>query len=97
MSQQSHSQTRQRSGVLPPFVDRLVQGLSSRYLVYALGGLFVLDFLTPDPVPLVDEVILGVATLLLARWQSRNRREERQNGEGGFATKPPTKDVTPQP
>ena len=98
MSQQSNSQARHRSGAntLPPFVDRLVQGLSSRYLLFALGGLFVLDVVTPDLVPMVDEIILGLATLLLARWQSRVKREARQ-GDGGFGPKPPPKDVTPQP
>lgn len=32
-------------------------------------GLFVLDVLVPDMVPFIDEILLGLATLLLSRWK----------------------------
>lgn len=35
------------------------------------AGLFVLDLVIPDPVPFLDEIVLGLATLLLANWRKR--------------------------
>jgi hypothetical protein len=35
------------------------------------GALFVLTLFVPDPIPLVDEVLLGLGTLLLANWKRR--------------------------
>jgi hypothetical protein len=31
--------------------------------------LFVVDLGVPDPLPFLDEILLGVVTLLLARWK----------------------------
>lgn len=36
------------------------------------GALFLLTLLVPDPIPLVDEILLGMGTLLLANWKRRN-------------------------
>ncbi|SQG11190.1 DUF6116 family protein [Stenotrophomonas maltophilia] len=36
------------------------------------AGLFVLTLFIPDPIPFVDELVLGFGTLLLANWKSRN-------------------------
>lgn len=38
------------------------------------AGLFVLDVLVPDMIPLVDEILLGLATLLFANWKERGAR-----------------------
>lgn len=35
------------------------------------GALFLLTLVIPDPIPLVDEVLLGLGTLLLANWKRR--------------------------
>ena len=35
------------------------------------AGLFLLTLFIPDPIPLVDEVLLGLGTLLLANWKRR--------------------------
>ena len=40
--------------------------LRFRTLFLVTAGLFVLDLLVPDVVPLVDEILLGLATLLLS-------------------------------
>lgn len=37
------------------------------------AGLFALTLFIPDPLPFVDEILLGLGTLLLANW--KNRRE----------------------
>lgn len=36
------------------------------------AGLFALTLFIPDPIPFVDELVLGFGTLLLANWKSRN-------------------------
>jgi hypothetical protein len=45
--------------------------LRSWQLFLVAGALFVADLLIPDPIPLVDEMMLGLATLLLGRWKRR--------------------------
>lgn len=33
--------------------------------------LFAITLLVPDPIPFVDEILLGLGTLLLANWKNR--------------------------
>ncbi|MEP6908471.1 MAG: DUF6116 family protein [Pseudoxanthomonas sp.] len=35
------------------------------------GALFLLTLVVPDPIPFVDEILLGLGTLLLANWKNR--------------------------
>lgn len=35
------------------------------------AGLFALTLVVPDPIPFVDEILLGLGTLLLANWKQR--------------------------
>jgi len=35
------------------------------------AGLFLLTLLVPDPIPLADELLFGLGTLLLANWKRR--------------------------
>lgn len=35
------------------------------------AALFLVSVLIPDPIPFVEEVLLGLATLLLANWKNR--------------------------
>jgi hypothetical protein len=35
------------------------------------AALFALTLFVPDPVPFVDEILLGLGTLLLANWKNR--------------------------
>lgn len=35
------------------------------------AALFALTVIVPDPIPLVDEILLGLGTLLLANWKDR--------------------------
>ena len=35
--------------------------------------LFGLSLLLPDPIPFLDEILLGLGTLLLANWKSRKQ------------------------
>jgi hypothetical protein len=45
--------------------------LRSWQLFVLAGVLFVADVLVPDPIPFIDEIMLGLATLLMARWKQR--------------------------
>ena len=35
------------------------------------AALFAVTLFVPDPVPFVDEILLGLGTLLLANWKNR--------------------------
>ena len=41
------------------------------YLFLILGALFVVDLLLPDPIPLVDEILLAVLTFIAASFTTR--------------------------
>ena len=47
--------------------------LRFRTLFLVTAGLFVLDTVTPDPIPFVDEILLGLGTLLLAGLRKPTR------------------------
>ncbi|QID17957.1 hypothetical protein G3580_10080 [Nitrogeniibacter mangrovi] len=42
-------------------------------LLLLTACLFVVDVLLPDPIPLFDELLLGLATLVLSGWTRRDR------------------------
>ncbi|MBP9592137.1 MAG: hypothetical protein KBE42_08710 [Steroidobacteraceae bacterium] len=55
-------------------VTRFAAGLRFPTLFLMVGSLFVVDLLMPDLVPLVDEVMLALGTLLLASFRKRRGR-----------------------
>jgi hypothetical protein len=65
-------------------INKLIPGIRFPWLFAILAGLLAIDLVTPDPIPLLDEVVLAVLTFLAASWRMR-RDDER----------PPPKDVTP--
>jgi hypothetical protein len=42
-------------------------------LFFLAAALFAIDLVVPDLVPFVDEILLGLATLLLAGWKRRKQ------------------------
>ena len=54
-------------------VRQFLSGLRSWQLFVVAAALFVIDLVVVDPIPFVDEVLLGVITLMLARWRARPR------------------------
>jgi hypothetical protein len=42
-------------------------------LLLFTGGLFAVDLLVPDFIPFIDELLLGLGTLILARWKDRRQ------------------------
>ena len=76
------------AGLLSRFLTRI----TTHKLAAIVGVLFLLDFVTPDPIPFIDEIVLGLLTLLLARWQGRKTTPEPVQP----SARPPLKDVTPR-
>lgn len=48
--------------------------LSYPRLFLLVSALFVADVIIPDFIPFVDEILLGVGTLMLANWKNRKPR-----------------------
>ena len=51
---------------LVAFLLRYLGRLRFPYLVALTGALFVIDLIVPDVIPLADELLLGLVTVLLA-------------------------------
>lgn len=60
-------------------VWQFLGSLRSWQLFVVAATLFVADLVVADPIPFVDELLLGVLTLILGRW----RRRPRSSGQGG--------------
>ncbi len=73
----------QSTSPLAALVQRFLPNLRYPYLFVILAGLFVLDLVVPDPIPMLDEVLLAVLTFVAASFKTR--REDQ----------PPPRDVTP--
>lgn len=52
-------------------VLRWLGKLSYPRLFLLAAGLFVADVIIPDFIPFVDEILLGMGTLLFANWKNR--------------------------
>lgn len=56
--------------VIAPLM-RFFGRLSYPRLFLVTAALFLVDLAVPDLIPFVDEVLLGLGTLLLANWKNR--------------------------
>jgi MYXO-CTERM domain-containing protein len=52
---------------------RFARRLRFPTLFFATATLFVATLVIPDPIPLIDELLFGLATLLLAALRQRQR------------------------
>lgn len=59
---------------------RWVGKLSYPKLFLLTATLFVVDLFVPDMILFADEILLGLGTLLLARWKKRPRRGDTLEG-----------------
>jgi hypothetical protein len=53
-------------------VGRVLGRLRFPQLFAVLAGLLLLDLLMPDPIPLLDEIVLAVFTMLVGLWRRRD-------------------------
>jgi hypothetical protein len=58
---------------------RYASGLRFPRLLAVTAALFVLDLLIPDAVPFVDEIMLGLISLLLASLKKRSSEISRKD------------------
>lgn len=65
----------QRQGVIRQFLSRL----RFPQLFLLLVALFTVDIVTPDPILLLDEAILGVLAVMLGMWRNRDDEPEMKN------------------
>lgn len=69
--------------MINPLLPALLQWASKlRFptLFKIAAALFALSLLIPDPVPFLDELLLGLATLLFANWKNRKLPARKQPG-----------------
>jgi hypothetical protein len=54
-----------------------IMGFASRLkfptLFFITLGLWAVNMVIPDPVPLIDEIVMGLLTLLLATWKNNKQ------------------------
>jgi hypothetical protein len=59
-------------------VLRYLSRLRFPQLFVVTAALFLLDLLFPDAIPFVDEILLGLVTVLLGSWRKRRRNDAGQ-------------------
>ncbi len=57
---------------LAPFLN-WARKLKHPTLFKLVGALFVINVIVPDVIPFIDEILLGLGTLVLANWKDRNK------------------------
>ncbi len=69
---------------LTALVNRFLPRLRFPYLFLVLGALFLVDLVVPDPIPLIDELLLAVLTFVAATFTTRREQD------------PSPRDITPE-
>lgn len=72
--------------LLAPFMTWAAR-LKYPTLFKLVAGLFLITLVIPDGVPFLDEILLGLATLLLAKWKDRNQTPAEAGDDA--ASRPP--------
>jgi len=78
-------------------LPKAVGGLRFPQLFLLTVALFLVDLLIPDLIPFVDEILLGLASLLLASWRRKPGPPADGNGPPGVDGDGPIIDVQPEP
>ena len=82
----------------PPSVEGIVNRVAGRlrfpWLLLFTAVLFVVNLVVPDPIPFVDEIVLGLVTLILATWRTkieqRTSATRPERGAGPVVDVPPS-------
>ena len=59
-------------------------GLRFKELFLLILGLFLLDLVIPDMIPMIDEIILGLLAVLLANLKKENKSGDRDKQQGNI-------------
>ena len=70
-----------RGGVAGVFL-RWASRLRFPYIFLLMSGLFIINLFIPDVIPLVDEIIMGLAAVLLASLRKKPEQEESEEKSG---------------
>jgi hypothetical protein len=65
--------------ILAPVLARL----GSRTILAVGGTLFVLNMVIPDPIPLIDELLLLAGTIIFSRWAKSGTADPTAPGTTG--------------
>jgi hypothetical protein len=84
-------------GTLFGFLERFAARLRFPQLFWLTAILFVLDVFIPDMIPFADEILLGLATLLLGSWKRNRDADQGKTGRDDGSPKAPVIDVPPEP
>lgn len=60
-----------------------LRGLRFPVLAALAAGLFLLTLVVPDPLPFVDELLLGLLALLFANWRRSDGAPPQPPGRAG--------------
>ena len=74
-------------------IQRLASRLRFPHLFWLTAGLFVLNLFVLDPIPFIDEILLGLLTVMLGSLTGDGDEEDDEEVE---EEQPPMKDVTPR-
>ena len=77
------------------FLERFTRRLRFPQLFAITLILFVVDLIVPDMIPLADELLLGLATLLLGSWKKRRQTEREPESTGRVIDVAPGPDPEP--
>ena len=70
-----------RGGVAGVFL-RWASRLRFPYIFLLLSGLFILNIFIPDVIPMVDEIIMGLAAVLLGSLRKKPEEEKKRGITG---------------
>jgi len=62
-------ETLRKRGIIQKLLGRL--NLRFPGLFALLAAVTLLDFLIPDPIPFIDEIVLAILTMIFALWKER--------------------------
>ena len=65
-------------GGIVGFLLRFASGLRFPVLFGLTALIFLVDLAIPDVIPFIDEILLGLATLILASWRDRKSTNDGQ-------------------
>ena len=85
-----------RSFLLGPLLG-FAGRLRFKWLFLITAALFLLTLVIPDPIPFADEILLGLATLLLAQWKRRDEIPKEPTAKNQRAAASKNTDSTQRP